>query len=712
MARFDNRRGVYKGNILSILVLSFLVSCSGFEQKTKPPVAQKIRKELTTHGQTRIDDYYWLNDRNNPQVLAYLEAENVYTDVLMAHTDKLQQKLYQEISGRIKQTDESVPYKKNGYYYYTRFESGQEYPVYCRKKGTMEPAEEIMLNVNKMAQGYAYYHVSGRDVSKDNTILAFGVDTLSRRKYFICFKNLASGEMLPDKLENTTGSVAWANDNKTVFYTVKDESLRPYKILRHVLGTDVSADAEVYAEVDVTFNAYVYKTRSDQYLMIQSTSTLSTEYRYLEADHPLQDFKILQPREKDLEYSVDNYQDKFYILTNYQAKNFRLIETPVNKTSRENWKDVVAHRDTVLLESFEVFKDYLVVQERIRGLQQLRIFDWKKKDNYYMNFREATYEAGISTNPDFDTPVVRYEYSSLTTPHSTFDYNMQSKEQTLLKQDEVLGNFKPENYQSERIYAMATDGVKVPVSLVYRKDLKRQDTNPLLLYGYGSYGASMDPAFHPERLSLLDRGFIFAIAHIRGGQEMGRDWYDKGKLLYKKNSFTDFVACAENLVAQKYTESGKLFAMGGSAGGLLMGAVVNLRPDLFKGVIAAVPYVDVVTTMLDPSIPLTTAEYDEWGNPNQKEDYDYMLSYSPYDNVEAKNYPALLVTTGLHDSQVQYWEPAKWVAKLRAMKTDKNLLILKTDMASGHGGASGRFARYKIIAFEYAFLLDLAGINN
>ncbi len=682
-------------------------------QKTEipaPPTAEKIKKELTIHNHTRIDDYYWLNQRDNPKVIEYLKAENDYLNAMMKHTEALQEKLYNEMVGRIKPDDSTVPYKTNGFYYYTRFEEGKEYPLYCRKKEKLENPEEIMLNLNEMAKGQNYFHAIPSDISPDNTMLAYGVDTVSRRKYTLHFKNLGSGEILPDEIPNTSGSAAWANDNKTIFYDAKDNALREYKIFKHVLGTPVAQDMEIYYEADETFSTGVYKSKSRKYLFIVSYHTLYSEYRYLDADRPNDEFKLFEPRQKDHLYSVEHYKDKFYIRTNWNAKNFKLMETSIDKTAKENWTEVIPHRDDVLLEDEEIFKDFLVVQERKKGLTHLRVIPWNSREDHDIDFGEETYVVNISRNPEFDTDWLRFEYTSLTTPLSTFDYNMKDKTGKLLKQQEVIGDFKPQNYKSERLYATAADGSKIPISLVYKTGLQKNGDNPLLLYGYGSYGYSMDPDFSSINLTLLDRGFVYAIAHIRGGQEMGRYWYEDGKLLKKKNTFTDFIACADYLVAEKFTNPQKLFATGGSAGGLLMGAVVNMRPDLFKGIIAAVPYVDAVTTMLDPSIPLTTVEYDEWGNPNQKEYYDYMLSYSPYDNVKAQDYPAMLVTTGLHDSQVQYWEPAKWVAKLRVLKTDKNLLLLRTNMEAGHGGASGRFQRLKERALAYAFMFDLLGI--
>lgn len=682
-------------------------------QTPAPPRAEKIKKELTIHNHTRVDNYYWLKQRDNPKVIAYLKAENDYLNTLLKHTEELREKLFKEIVGRIKQDDSSVPFKHNGYYYYTRFEEKDEYPIHCRKKGNLEAKEEIMLDVNEMAKGHAYYQVRGVQVSPDNTMAAYGVDTVSRRKYTIHFKNLVTGEILSDEIPNTTGSTAWANDNKTVFYTRRDpQTLRAYKIFKHRLGTPVSEDKEIYHEVDETFITYVYRSKSREYIMIRCDHTLSNEYRCLDADNPDGEFKIIQPRERDHEYHVEHFKDKFYIRTNLNAKNFRLMETPVDKSSKENWQEVIAHRNDVLLEDFELFNDFLVVEERKSGLIHMRVIKWQDKSEYYIDFGEATYSASLGKNPEFDTDLVRYGYTSLTTPRSTFDYNMNTKEKQLLKQQEVVGDFDPNNYQAERLYASAKDGTKIPVSLVYRKGLKKNGDNPLFLTGYGSYGYSYDPYFRSDRLSLLDRGFVYAIAHIRGGQEMGRYWYEDGKLLKKKNTFTDFIACAQHLTAEKFTNPGKLFASGGSAGGLLMGAVVNMRPDLFKGIIAEVPFVDAVTTMLDDDIPLTTSEYDEWGDPRKKEYYDYMLSYSPYDNVEAKDYPAMMVTTGLHDSQVQYWEPAKWVAKLRTLKTDKNPLFLYTNIDAGHGGASGRFRQYKETALIYAFILDQLGIKE
>lgn len=665
------------------------------------------------HGDERMDPYYWLRGREDPEVISYLEAENAYTDAMMAHTEDLQEALFEEITGRIQEDDTSVPYRENGYWYYTRYEEGKDYPIYCRRKGSMDADEEIMIDVNELAEGHEYFAAAGRRVSVQNDILAFAEDTQGRRIYTLRFKNLETGEYYKDEIPNVTSNMAWANDNKTLFYTRQDPvTLRWDKIYKHVLGTPVGNDELVFEETDDTFSSYVYKTKSKDFLIIGSSQTLSEEHRYLDANNPEGTFRVIQPRERGLEYSVDHYGDHFYIRTNLDAQNFRLVRTQVDRTTKDHWQEVIEHRDDVYLSGFEIFKDYLVVMERKNGLMELRVRPWSGDNEHYLDFGEPAYLAYISTNPEFDTPILRYGYTSMTTPTSTYDYDMRSREKTLLKQQAVLGAFDSANYVTERLYAPAQDGAKIPISLVYRKETTLNGSTPLLLYGYGSYGASMDATFSIPRLSLLDRGFVYAIAHVRGGQEMGRAWYENGKLLKKKNTFTDFTDSADFLVAEGYADPARLFAQGGSAGGLLMGAVMNMRPELWKGIIANVPWVDVVTTMLDDSIPLTTSEYDEWGNPNDKEYYDYMLSYSPYDNVEAKDYPNMLVTTGLHDSQVQYWEPAKWVAKLRATKTDRNRLILKTNMDAGHGGASGRYKRYRETAFAYAFVMDLAGVQE
>lgn len=666
---------------------------------------------MVKHGHSRTDNYYWLNQRENPEVIRYLEDENAYTKAMMSHTDSLQTRLFGEIVGRIKQTDMSVPVFENGYFYYSRYEEGSEYPFFNRKKGSLEAEEEVMLNVNQLAEGLSYCQVGGMDVSEDNRLLAYSVDTVSRRIYTIYVKDLQTGEVMTDLIRNTSGNLCWASDNKTLFYSTKDESLRTDKIWRHTLGTDQAADVLVYQESDATFGTYVYKSKSREYIIIGCESTLTDEFRIIKSHEPAGQMRVFQPRQRDLKYEIAHYNDRFYIRTNYQARNFRLMETPVANTSLENWKEVIPHREDVLMEGFDVFRNFLAIQERKEGMRTLRIFNGSNLD-HYLDFGEQAYTATLGENPEFDTEMVRYNYSSLTTPNSVYDYNILTKESRLMKRQEVVGGYNPDDYYTERLQAAAGDGTLVPVTLVYKKGMTRNGKNPLLLYGYGSYGYSTDPYFNSARLSLLDRGFIYAIAHVRGGEEMGRQWYEDGKLMKKMNTFTDFIACAEFLAAEKYTCPENLYAMGGSAGGLLMGAVVNLRPDLFHGVIAAVPFVDVVTTMLDESIPLTTGEYDEWGDPNDSAFYHYMLSYSPYDNMQPVAYPAMLVTTGLHDSQVQYWEPAKWVAKLRATSTGDRPLYLWTNMDYGHGGASGRFERYKETALEYAFLLDLEGIRE
>ena len=678
-----------------------------------PPMAKVVPVELEKHGDVRTDPYFWLKERENPEVIAYLEAENAYTESVMAHTKDLQEALFEEITGRIKQDDASVPYKQDGYWYYRRYEEGKEYPIYCRKKESLEADEEVMLDANVLAEGHEFFSIQGTQVSSGEDILAYAQDTVGRRFYTIRFKNLTTGETYPDVIENVTGNVAWANDNQTIFYAKQEpNTLRWYQIYRHVLGTDPADDELVYEEPDDTFFTFVYKTKSKDFLIIGSTQTLSAEYRYLDANDPTGSFALIEPRGENHEYSVDHYGNYFYLRTNWEAQNFRLMRTPLVATERRHWEEVIPHRDDVFLSSFEIFKDHLVVSERKDGLIQMRVRPWDGSDEHYLDFGEPAYLAYISTNPEFDTQILRYGYTSMTTPNSTFDYDMVSKEKTLLKEEEILGDFDKANYATERLKATARDGVEVPISLVYRKGTPLDGTAPMLLYAYGSYGASMNATFSSSRLSLLDRGVVYAVAHIRGGQEMGRHWYEDGKLLNKKNTFTDFIDCAEHLIEANYADPDRVFAQGGSAGGLLMGAITNMRPDLWKGIIAHVPWVDVITTMLDDTIPLTTSEYDEWGNPNDKEYYDYMLSYSPYDNVEAKDYPNMLVTTGLHDSQVQYWEPAKWVAKLRATKTDNNRLILKTNMEAGHGGATGRFKRHRETALDYAFLLDLAGIHT
>ncbi len=682
------------------------------------PVADKKDTVLTAHGDNRTDEYYWMNDYfkkgpDSSRVVDYLKAENAYLDTMLAGTKKFQADLFAELKARIKEKDESVPVLNDGYYYYTRTDEGKQYYKYCRKKGSLDAPEEILLDVDKMAEGSGYFSVNGFNISPDNKLLAYGVDKLSRRQYTLYVKNLETGEILKDEIPGTAGYAVWAADNKTLFYTANNqETLLSEKIRKHKLGTDASADQTVYEEADHSNYIGVYNTKSKAYIVIYSSATLSSEYRIIPSGTPDASFRVFQPRMKEVLYSFDHWGDKFIIRTNLEAKNFRLMETPVDQTGKENWKEVIPHRPDVLLEDIEVFKTHWVITERKEGLLHMRIRDMASGKEHYLDFGEPAYSAYAGNNPEFNSTTFRYNYTSLTTPNSVFDYDMNSHTKKLMKEQAVLGGFDKNDYVTERIFVTARDGVKIPVSIVYKKGTNKDGSAPLLLYAYGSYGNSTDPGFQSNYLSLLNRGFVYAIAHIRGGQEMGRQWYEDGKLLKKKNTFNDFIDCGEALVKEKYTSKGHLYAMGGSAGGLLMGAIVNMAPDLWNGVIAAVPFVDVITTMSDPSIPLTTNEYDEWGNPANKEAYFYMKSYSPYDNVEKKNYPNILVTTGLHDSQVQYFEPAKWVARLRAMKTDKNLLLFKTNMEAGHGGASGRFDYLKDVALKYVFMLALEGITG
>lgn len=683
-----------------------------------PPIAEKKPYNVGLHGEERLDEYYWLNDYfkkgpDSAKVLDYLTAENAYLDTMLHGVKALRKSLFDEMKGRIKERDESVPVFYNGYYYYTRFEEGKQYFTYCRKKGSLEAKEEILLDVNKMAEGYEYYSASGFNISPDNTLLAYGVDTVSRRQYTLYIKNLLTGETYPEAIYPTSGSSEWAADNKTLFYTETNPvTLLTEKIKRHRLGQPASSDDVVYQEKDPTNYIGINRSRSRDYLFITSQGTLSSEVLYMRTDDPAGKFRVFQPRMKEVLYSVDHHSDHFYIVTNKEAKNFRLMQSPLGKTTSDNWQEVIPHRLDVLLEGIDVFSDYLVVTERKEGLLQLRVRELKNGKEHYLDFGEPAYTAYVGNNPEFKTTQLRYGYTSLTTPSSTFDYDLESRQKTLKKQQEVVGGYNAQDYVTERVFVDARDGARVPVSIVYKKGMVKDGTNPLLLYAYGSYGISMDASFSSNRLSLLDRGFIYAIAHIRGGQEMGRQWYEDGKMLKKKNSFNDFIDCGEYLIKEKYTSKGHLYAMGGSAGGLLMGAIATMRPDLWNGVVAAVPFVDVITTMMDETIPLTTNEYDEWGNPKNKEAYDYMKSYSPYDNVGALQYPNLLVTTGLHDSQVQYFEPAKWVARMRAKKAGENVLLLHTNMDAGHGGASGRFDYLKEIALEYAFLLALENKVN
>lgn len=677
------------------------------------PLAKQIPKNLTIHDDVRVDEFYWLNDRENPEVIDYLNKENDYYNAHTTHTKEFQTSLFEEMKSRIKEDDSSVPYKYNGYWYITKYEKGKDYPIYTRKKESLEAEEELLFDCNEMAKDHSYFRLVGLNINLNNDLVSYGIDTTGRRQYTLHIKDLKTNTVLKDEISNTTGGSTWANDNKTLFYTKKDETtLRSEAIYKHRLNTDQKSDELIYEETDDTFGVSVYKTKSKKYLVIVSYSTLTTEYQILNANTPDGDFKVFQPRTRGLEYSISHYEDSFYIVSNADgAQNFKLSKTSETQTQKKYWNDVIPHRENVLLEDIEIFKDFLVVSERENGLNQIHIKRWDGSGSYYLPFESETYTAYTTTNIDFDTSVLRYGYQSLTTPSSIIDFDMVTKTKTIKKEQEVLGGkFKKENYTSERLWATAADGTQIPISLIRHVDTEKSSETPLLLYAYGSYGNTIDPYFSTVRLSLLDRGFIFAIAHIRGGEYLGRQWYEDGKLFNKKNTFSDFVDCSKYLIENKYTSAKHQYAMGGSAGGLLMGAVVNLAPELYNGVVAQVPFVDVVTTMLDDSIPLTTGEYDEWGNPNEKDYYEYMKSYSPYDNVTNKLYPNMLVTTGLHDSQVQYWEPAKWVARLRSQNKNTSQLYLKTNMEAGHGGASGRFEALKEVAAEYAFLLDLESI--
>ena len=685
------------------------------------PVAEIKSIKLVEHGDVRKDNYFWMRlsdeqknakkkDEQTLKVEAYLNAENAYFEHVTINTKKFQENLFEEMKARVKEDDSSVPYKDNGYFYITRFEVGNQYPIYTRKKENLEAKEELLFNVNEEAKGYDYFQLGGLNISSNNKIVAFATDTVSRRQYVLRIKNLETGEVYKDEIKNTTGGSTWANDNKTLFYTKKDpKTLRSFKIFKHVLGTSTSEDVEVFHEKDETFNAFVYKTKSDKYIVVGSHATVSSEYQVLDANNPNGELRMIQKRERNLEYEIAHYEDHFYIKTNKDgATNFKLMKTPENKTSKENWVDIISHRNDTLLEDISIFKDYLVIEERNNGLNKIRIKSWDNSNDYYLPFEEETYSVGVYPNPDFDSDIIRYSYTSMTTPSSVIDFNMKTTSKDIKKEQEVLGGkFNKVNYVSKRIWVSARDGKKVAISMVHHKDTKIDEHTPILQYAYGAYGYTISDGFSSTRLSLLDRGFIFAIAHIRGSEYLGRQWYEDGKMFNKKNTFTDFVDCSKFLIDNKYTSAKHLYAMGGSAGGLLMGAIVNMNPELYNGIIAAVPFVDVISTMLDESIPLTTGEFDEWGNPKDKEYYEYIKSYSPYDQVEAKAYPNMLVTTGLHDSQVQYWEPAKWVAKLRELKTDTNLLFLHTNMEAGHGGASGRFEALKETAREYTFLLAL-----
>ncbi|MBC1215857.1 oligopeptidase B [Trichormus variabilis ARAD] len=680
------------------------------QNQITPPIADKQPQVLELHGDRRVDNYFWMRDIDNPKVVAYLEAENSYTKVMMQHTETLQKTLYNEMLSRIKETDLSVPYRKDNYYYYSRTEAGKDYRIHCRKEGNLDAPEEVLLDENELAAGHDFFELGIFAISPNHQILAYSYDTSGSEQYTLLFLDLTNRELYPETIADTYFSFCWCNDNQTSFYTKIDAANRPYQLFKHTLGTPPTQDQLIYHEPDHAYALYVGKTRSQAYILMTLQSSITTEVHYLDANNPESNFQIIYPREPGVEYDVEHHSDYFYIVTNKAATNFKLVRTPLTMPSKENWQTVIPHREDVLLSGVSLFINHLVIYERKDGLQTARVQNISTGSESNIIFPEPTYQFYEGNNPEFNTNILRFNYTSLITPPSVFDYDMETHEQELKKQTEVLGDYDKNQYQSEWLLATAKDGTQIPISIVYKKGIEKDGKNPLLLTGYGAYGASYPASFSSARLALLDRGIVFAIAHIRGGEEMGRKWYEDGKFLQKKNTFTDFIACAEYLINEGWTTSDRLAITGGSAGGLLMGAVINLRPELFKVVVADVPFVDVVTTILDTSLPLSAMEWEEWGNPNDKVYYEYMKSYSPYDNVAAKDYPHLLITAGLNDSRVKYWEPAKWTAKLRELKTDDHVLLLKTNMDAGHSGASGRYESLRELAFEYAFILDRLGL--
>ncbi|MFT7087397.1 MAG: oligopeptidase B [Rickettsiales bacterium] len=691
--------------VLAIILTYFLT----LKTEIKMPQAKQIPHKLEIHKDVRIDNYYWLNNKENPDVIKYLEDENAYTAEKLSSTENLQEELFKEMKSRIKEKDQSLPTKKGNYYYYIRFEEGNQYPIYCRKYQNLDAPEEVFLDVNKLAKGHEYFNVGNIALNSDHSILAYSVDVRGRRIYDIFFKDLKTGELLSDKILEVTGNAVFS-ESDYLFYTDKNKTtLRADRVYLHKIGQKQSANQEIYFEEDDTYHVSVSKSKTKDFIYISSSHKTSNEVRMIPADKPLSKPVVFQKRESGLEYSPIHARDRFFILTNYKAKNFRIMEADLGQTDKKDWREVIAHNPAILIEDVDVSKDYLVLSEVENGLDAIKIIKRDSLESFYLPAKEEVYTSYIGSNHDYESKILRYGYQSMTTPSSIYDYDIENKTEELKKQQEVLGGFKKEDYLTKRIFVKSHDGKEIPVSMVYHKDTKISSVTPLLLYGYGSYGYSIPPSFSSSRLSLLNRGFIFAIANIRGGSEMGRSWYEDGKMLNKKNTFKDFVSVSKYLIKNNYTSKEHLYGYGGSAGGLLIGAVINMEPELFNGVIAAVPFVDVLTTMLDDSIPLTTSEYDEWGNPNEEKYYNYIKSYCPYSNVEAKNYPNILVTTGLHDSQVQYFEPAKWVAKLRELKTDQNLLLMKTQMEAGHSGATGRFESLKEVALDYAFLLYLEG---
>lgn len=696
---------------MAVLASAALFS-AGVTAAPNPPVAKMVPQVDTLFGTVMTDNYHWLREKSSPEVIDYLKAENAYTDSMTASTTALQEKIYNEMVGRIKETDLSLPVFHDGYYYYSRDEKGKQYKIYCRKKGSLDAAEEITLDVNALAEGKSFTSIGALSYSPNQQMAAYAWDTAGNEIYSIYFKNLETGAVNADVIPAAANDLQWGNDNATIFYTTLDDALRAYRLWRHTLGTDPSTDVMIYEEPDQRFGVGLAKSKSKAYIFMVLGSTVTTEIRFLDANTPNGEFKMFTPRRQNIEYTVEHHGDKFFVLTNDGAKNFRLMETPVTATDVANWKEIIPGSETDKLDDIEVFKDFLVISERIKGLTQVQVRNLTTGDQHLVSFPEADFFVGVGENPDFATNTLRFSFQSMVTPSSIYDYNMATKERTLMKQREVMGGYDPTQYQSERIFAKAPDGTEVPISVVYKKGFSKDGTAPCFLLGYGAYGISMDPWFSSGRLSLLDRGFVYAVAHIRGGGEMGRMWYENGKFFNKKNTFTDFIACAEKMIADKYATKEKLVVNGGSAGGLLMGSVLNMRPDLFKVVVADVPFVDLMNTMLDSTLPLTVTEYEEWGNPHKEDFFKYMMSYSPYDNIAAKNYPDILLTAGLNDPRVSYWEPAKLCAKLRATKTDKNVLLLKTRMDSGHGGASGRYSALKDAAFMYAFILDRLGMAN
>jgi len=700
-------RQIGPGLFLVLLLLAVTLQAA----ELKPPVAKIVPRVDTMFGDVRVDNYFWLRDKENPEVLAYIEAENAYTDSMMKHTEGLQKKLYDEMLGRIKETDLSLPMHQDSFYYYSRTEQGKAYGIFCRKKLNLNAPEQILLDINELAAGHEYFSVAAMDVSPDHRWLLYSFDTAGSERYVLRIKDLVSGQLASDMITNTHYSTAWGNDNKTIFYTTANEAWRAYKLWRHTMGTDPSTDVMVYHEPDSMFSVSIDRTRSKRYLLMSLTSMITSEIRFLDADNPTGEFKTIEPRRDGTEYSVQHRGDRFYIYTNDGVQNFRLVTAPVANPGKENWQTVMSGSDSVYLTGFDLFSDWLVVYERKAGLQQISVTDFNNNEGHYISFDEPVYTVGPDNNPEFVTDSLRFNYTSLLTPQSIYDYNFKTRQRTLKKQTEVLGGYDPTQYQQERLFAKAADGAMVPIALVYKKGMVKNGKNPVWLYAYGAYGISTDAEFRSTRLSMINRGFIYAIAQVRGGSEMGRKWYEDGKLLHKKNTFTDYIACAEKLIADKYTSADKIVANGGSAGGLLMGAIANMRPDLFRIITTEVPFVDLMGTETDVSLPLTVEEFEEWGNPFKEEYYKYMRSYSPFDNVEKKVYPIMLLQGGLNDTRVSYWEPTKWAARLRANKTDNNLLLLKIQTA-GHGGASGRYGRLKEIAFDYAFVLDQLGIKE